>query len=62
MSVYFIHAEAILSNGCVAEKIGRIAIADSAVTAFDRFFSDATVAKLREQGIEVVIDKFEKVE
>lgn len=29
MSVYFIHAEAILSNGCVAEKIGRIAIADS---------------------------------
>ena len=62
MSVYFIHAEAILSNGCVAEKIGRIATADSAVTAFDKFFSDATVAKLREQGIDVVIDKFEKVE
>lgn len=62
MSVYFIHAEAILSNGCVAEKIGRIAIADSAVAAFDKFFSDATVAKLREQGIDVVIDKFEKVE
>lgn len=62
MSVYFIHAEAILSNGCVAEKIGRIAIADSAVTAFDKFFSDSTVAKLREQGIDVVIDEFEKVE
>lgn len=62
MSVYFIHAEAILSNGCVAEKIGRIAIADSAVTAFDKFFSDDVVAKLREQGINVVIDKFEKVE
>ena len=62
MSVYFIHAEAILSNGCIAEKIGRIAIADSAVTAFDKFFSDATVAKLREQGIDVVIDRFEKVE
>lgn len=62
MSVYFVHAEAILSNGCVAEKIGRIAIADSAVTAFDKFFSDATVAKLREQGIDVVIDKLEKVE
>lgn len=62
MSVYFIHAEAILSNGCVAEKIGRIAIADSAVTAFDKFFSDDVVAKLREQAINVVIDKFEKVE
>lgn len=62
MSVYFIHAEAMLSNGCVAEKIGRIAIADSAVTAFDKFFSDDTVVKLRQQGIDVVIDKFEKVE
>ena len=62
MSVYFIHAEVVLSNGCIAEKIGRIAIADSAVTAFDKFFSDATVAKLREQGIDVVIDRFEKVE
>lgn len=62
MSVYFIHAEAILSNGCVAEKIGRIAIADSAMTAFDKFFSDDAIAKLREQGIDVVIDKFEKVE
>lgn len=62
MSVYFIHAEAVLNNGCVAHKIGRIAIADSAVTAFDKFFSDDAVAKLREQGIDVVIDKFEKVE
>ena len=62
MSVYFIHAEAFLSNGCVAGKIGIIVIADSAETAFDKFFSDATVAKLREQGIDVVIDKFEKVE
>lgn len=62
MSVYFIHAEAILSNGCVAEKIGRIAIADSSVTAFDKFFSDARVVKLREQGIDVIVDKFEKVE
>lgn len=62
MGVYFIHAEAVLNNGCIAEKIGRIAIADGAVTAFDKFFSDAAVAKLREQGINVVIDKFEKVE
>ena len=62
MSVYFIHAEAVLSNGCVAAKIGRIAIADSAVTAFDKFFSNDAVARLREQGIDVVIDKLEKVE
>lgn len=62
MSVYFIHAEVVLNNGCVAKKIGRIAIADSAVTAFDKLFSDDEVAKLREQGIDVVIDKFEKVE
>ncbi|WPJ20675.1 hypothetical protein JDXMQMMX_CDS5 [Acinetobacter phage vB_AbaM_AB4P2] len=32
------------------------------MTAFHKFFSDATVAKLREQGIDVVIDKLEKVE
>lgn len=62
MSVYFIHAEVVLSNGCIAEKTGRLAIADSAVTALDKFFSDDAVAKLREQGIDVVIDKFEKVE
>lgn len=62
MSVYFIHAEAFLSNGCVAGKIGIIVIADNAETAFDKFFSEATISKLREQGIGVVIDKFEKVE
>lgn len=62
MSVYFVHAEALLSNGCVAGKIGIIVIADSAETAFDKFFSEATISKLREQGIDVVIDKFEKVE
>lgn len=62
MSVYFIHAEAVLNNGCVTQKIGRIAIADSAVTAFDKFFSEATITRLREKGIDVVIDKFEKVE
>ncbi len=62
MSVYFVHAEAFLSNGCVAGKIGIIVIADSAEIAFDKFFSEATISKLREQGIDVVIDKFEKVE
>lgn len=62
MSVYFVHAEAFLSNGCVAGKIGIIVIADSAETAFDKFFSEATTSRLREQGIDVVIDKFEKVE
>lgn len=62
MSVYFIHAEAFLSNGCVAGKIGTIVIADSAETAFDKFFSESSVSKAQEQGIDVVIDKFEKVE
>lgn len=62
MSVYFIHAEAFLSNGSAAGKIGIIVIADGAETAFDKFFSEATITKLREQGIDVVIDKFEKVE
>lgn len=62
MSVYFIHAEAVLNNGCVAQKIGRIAIADSAVTAFDKFFSDDEIVALKERGLSVVIDKFEKVE
>ena len=62
MSVYFIHAEAFLSNGGVAGRIGVIVIADSAEIAFDKFFSDATVARLQEQGIDVIIDKVEKVE
>lgn len=62
MSVYFIHAEAILSNGCVAEKAGKVVIATNAVAALAGFWSDDSVAELTDQGIKVVIDKFEKVE
>lgn len=62
MSVYFIHAEAILSNGCVAEKVGKVVIATNAVVALAQFWSDDSVAALTGQGIKVVIDKFEKVE
>lgn len=62
MSVYFIHAEAILSNGCVAEKVGKVVIATNAVVALTQFWSDDSVAALTDQSIKVVIDKFEKVE
>ena len=62
MSIYFIHAEAILSNGCVAEKVGKVVIATNAVVALTQFWSDDSVSALTDQGIKVVIDKFEKVE
>lgn len=62
MSIYFIHAEAILSNGCVAKKVGKLVIATNAVVALTQFWSDDSVAALTDQGIKVVIDKFEKVE
>jgi hypothetical protein len=62
MSIYFIHAEAILNNGCVAERVGKVVVAANAVTALTQFWSDDSVSKLTGQGIKVVIDKFEKVE
>lgn len=62
MSVYFIHAEAILRNGCIAEKVGKVVVATNAVAALTQFWSDDNVAELTDQGIKVVIDKFEKVE
>lgn len=62
MSIYFIHAEAILSNGCVAEKVGKVVIATNAVAALAEFWSEDSVQELKDQGIKVVIDKFEKVE
>ena len=62
MSIYFIHAEAILRNGCVAEKVGKVVIATNAVTALTQFWGEGDVSKLTDQGIKVVIDKFEKVE
>lgn len=62
MSVYFIHAEAILNNGCVAEKVGKVVIATNAAAALAGFWLEDSVSALTDQGIEVVIDKFEKVE
>lgn len=62
MSIYFIHAEAILNNGCVAEKVGKVVIATNAVSAFAEFWSEDSVQELKDQGVKVVIDKFEKVE
>lgn len=62
MSVYFIHAEAILSNGCVAEKVGKVVVASGVVVALAEFWQDDSVSTLTSQGINVVIDKFEKVE
>lgn len=62
MSVYFIHAEAFLNNGCVAEKVGKVVIATNAAAALDGFWKEDDVSKLTDQGIKVVIDKFEKVE
>lgn len=62
MSIYFIHAEAILSNGCVAGKVGKVVIATNAAAAVAEFWSEGSVQALKDQGIKVVIDKFEKVE
>lgn len=33
MSVYFIHAEVVLSNGCVAEKVGLIVMINSIISS-----------------------------
>lgn len=62
MSIYFIHAEAVLRNGCIAEKVGKVVVATNAVTALTQFWTDDSVQELKDQGIKVVIDKFEKVE
>ena len=40
MSIYFIHAEAILRNGCIAEKVGKVVIATNAVAALTRLTYD----------------------
>lgn len=62
MSVYFIHAEAFLNNGCVAKKLSVVMVATDAVAAIENFWRNDMVSSLTSQGIKVVIDKFEKVE
>lgn len=43
MSVYFIHAEAILSNGAVVEKISNLIVATDAISASEKFTADEDV-------------------
>lgn len=61
MSVYFIHAE-VLSGGKVVAKACAIARSDSADDAFDWFMGSEEVARYKNGGRDVVIDKLEKVE
>lgn len=62
MSVYFIHAKAILSNGAVVEKISNLIVASDAISASEKFTADEDVQQFARQGISVVVDKLEKVE
>ena len=62
MSVYFIHAEAMLRDCKLVEKVGLFVVADSAITAHHKFFADDEVVELKKRGLRVVIDKLEKVE
>lgn len=62
MSVYFIHAEAMLRDCKLVEKVGLFVVADNAITAHHKFFADDEIIRLKERGLRVVIDKLEKVE
>lgn len=61
MSVYFIHAE-VLDGDRVVTKACGIAMSTSASDAFDWFMNSQEVAKYKNNGRDVVIDKLEKVE
>ena len=61
MSIYFIHAE-VLDGGKVVAKACAIAISTSAGDAFALFMNSQEVAKYKNNGRDVVIDKLEKVE
>lgn len=62
MSIYFIHAEAILNNGIVVGKVALAAHADNTDAVLNQFWEEDCVLVYTSQGIKVVIDKFEKVE
>ena len=62
MGVYFIHAEAILSNGAVVDKISNLIVASDAISASEKFTVYEGVQQFTRQGVSVVIDKFEMVE
>lgn len=61
MSIYFIHAE-VLDGDKVVTKTCAIACAASANDAFNWFMNSQEVAKYKNKGRDVVIDKLEKVE
>ncbi|QCQ57328.1 hypothetical protein KGB50_gp45 [Shigella phage DS8] len=61
MSIYFIHAE-VLDGDKVVTKACAIACFDNANDAFDWFMDSQEVAKYKNKGRDVVIDKLEKVE
>lgn len=61
MSIYFIHAE-VLDGDKVVTKACAIACFDNANDAFDWFMDSQEVAKYKNNGRDVVIDKLEKVE
>lgn len=61
MSVYFIHAE-VLDGDKVVTKACAIACFDNADDAFDWFMGSEEIARYKNGGRDVVIDKLEKVE
>nr|DAH11554.1 MAG TPA: hypothetical protein [Caudoviricetes sp.] len=61
MSIYFIHAE-VLDGGKVVAKVCAIACAANANDAFDWFMDSKELAKYKNSGRDVVMDKLEKVE
>lgn len=61
MSIYFIHAEVLVGDKVVT-KACAIATSTSASDAFDWFMNSQEVAKYKNNGRDVVIDKLEKVE
>lgn len=58
MSIYFIHAEAILNNGGVVGRVSFAAHADDADSVLTQFWEEDCVLAYTSQGIKVVIDKF----
>lgn len=61
MSIYFIHAE-VLDGDKVVTKVSAIVISPIATEAFNWFVGSPEVAKYKNDGRDVVIDKLEKVE
>lgn len=61
MSVYFIHAE-VLEKGALVAKICAIATCSGAEEAFDWFMDSKRIADCKGRGLDVIIDKLEKVE